>query len=339
MAGKPHSPTVGVTGASGHIGNVICRQLLEKGYRVKALYRTDRRSLADLEGKSEIKLIQGDVLNPDDLAGFVGDCDVIINSAAYITIAGDPTGMVHKTNTQGPENLVKACRTAGALKKIIHISSTHAVMEIPHNTPFDETRPYKQKGAFAYDYSKACGEQVIMDAIRSKFIEGCILRPSSVIGPFDFKPSEMGKAFLNFYNQTVPILPPGGYNFVDVRDVAGTIINAMDKGANGEIYLLSGRYHTIRELSRVIHKVTGRRVPSMAMPFWLMYILLPLVKLHGRIMKAAPVFTHEAIYALKHGHPGMVNRKAAEALGHTCRPLEDSVRDFYEWNRTNKIIQ
>jgi len=333
---------VGVTGASGHVGNVLCRRLLEKGFQVKAMYHSDRSALMDLERNSSITIIQGSTLNLQDLENFIQDCDIIINSAAIISILGDPTGIVFRTNTEGPRNLVQACvkvsKNTGKNKKIkvIHISSTHAVYELPHETPYDENRPYKQKGAFAYDYSKATGEQIILDAIQKGFIEGCILRPSSVIGPYDFKPSEIGKALKDFYNQKIPLLPSGGYNFVDVRDVAHTIISAMDKGQNGEIYLISGEYFSLKKFVEIIHKVTGKKMPFIVMPFLFLRLILPFVKLYSLIRHAAPVFTIEAITALKAGHPNMIHQKAREVLGHHCRPLEESIRDFYEWNQKRK---
>ena len=75
-------PTVGVTGASGHIGNVICRMLCEQGYNVKALYNADFRALENLP----LHAVQGNVLNPADLAAFVTGCDIVIHCAGIISI-------------------------------------------------------------------------------------------------------------------------------------------------------------------------------------------------------------------------------------------------------------
>src|SRR5690606_33606450 len=188
------------------------------------------------------------------------------------------------------------------VKRLIHVSSTHAVIELPFETPFDESRAYKQKGAFAYDFSKSTGEQIVLKAVKENLLDAVIIRPSSVIGLYDFKPSEIGKALLDFYNQKIPMLPPGGYNFIDVRDISKSIVTAIEKGKKGEIYLLSGVYYSLKDFAQIVKKVSGKKVPKIVMPFWFLKGLLPVVKVYGKVKKAAPIFTIEAITALKLGH-------------------------------------
>ena len=277
---------IAITGASGHLGNMVCRMLLEKGYTVNALYHSDKRSLEDLD----INLFQGNVLNKKDLVPLITGCDIVINCAAIISIHGDPTGIVHQTNTEGPKNVLEVCKQQ-QVKKLIHISSVHAVMELPHETPFDETRNYKQKGAFAYDFSKATGEQIILNAIKKNEMEGFVLRPSSIVGPFDFKPSELGKTLLDFYKQKIPALPEGGYNFIDIRDISKAVVESIGKGKNGEIYLLSGKYYSLKDLSAIIQKVSEKKMPKRTTPFWLLRSVLPFIKLYSKISGGAPLFS------------------------------------------------
>lgn len=325
---------IGITGASGHVGNVLCRLLIEQGHSVNALYFSDKTALEGLN----VNLFQGSVLEPTSLLPFVEGCDIVINSAAIISIHGDPTGIVFKTNTEGPKNILEASIKTG-VKKIIHLSSTHAVLEKPLDQPFNESRSYKTSQHFAYDYSKATGEQIMLEAFRSNKIEGCVVRPSSVIGLFDYKPSEIGKALLDFYNRKIPMLPPGGYNFIDVRDISQSIINSIEKGRNGEIYLLSGDYYTLKDFAAVVTQASGIKTPKTVMPFWFLKGILPFVKMYGKLKKAAPIFTIEAITALKLGHPNMVNEKAKKELNHTCRPLKETISDFYEWQKKRGVIK
>lgn len=325
---------VGVTGASGHVGNVVCRLLLEQGFQVRAMYRSFDEPLKGLD----LELFQADVLDVDKMEQFVEGCDVVIHSAAIISIHGDPDGRVFKTNTEGPRNVLNACIKHG-VKKLLHLSSTHAVLERPLDEPFDESRPYKRKEHFAYDYSKATGEQIMLDAFRSGKIEGCVLRPSSVVGIHDYKPSELGKALLDFYNRKIPVLPSGGYNFVDVRNVSQSIINAIEKGRNGEIYLLCGKYYSMKGLAAAVQEASGVRTPKMILPFWVLRMILPFVKIYGKLTKAAPVFTIESISALKLGHPDMRPDKSQEELGHEIIPLSKTLKDFYDWQRSKGKIK
>jgi len=143
---------------------------------------------------------------------------------------------------------------------------------------------------------------------------------------------------LDIYKGKIPALPRGGYNFVDVRDVADAIVQALESGMDGGIYHLTGTYHTMKELSAIIGKVTGKRTPAIIIPFWMMRFSLPFIRLYSRISGAAPLFTKEAIAALKYGHTNMSNAKAAKTLNLRARPLEESVRDFYSWQKEQKII-
>ena len=108
---------VAVTGASGHIGNVVCRKLIELGYDVKAFYHSDAASLKDLQ----LTLVKGDILDPTEVSNLLTGCDYVINCAALISINGDPSGIVYKTNTQGPANILSVAKELGIKKKLAKI--------------------------------------------------------------------------------------------------------------------------------------------------------------------------------------------------------------------------
>jgi dihydroflavonol-4-reductase len=319
---------VAVTGASGHIGNVIVRTLLEKGYSVRALYNSDNRSLLDLE----IEMVNGSILNRDDLNNLLVGVDVVVNCAAIISINGDPNGVVFKTNTEGPKLLLETA-LENKVKRIVHISTVHAVTELPHSEPYNELRPYKTAHASVYDHSKAIGEQILLEGSKEKDLEVIVVRPSCVIGPFDFKPSKMGSALLDFYNGKVPFLPCGGYDIIDVRDVASSVVKSISLGRDGEKYLLSGKYYDFKGLTSEIQKITGKKMPKTVLPYWFLRAILPVASLYFKISGMSPSLTREAIDAVKHGHPDMDNSKARNELGHSVRPLEETLRDFYKWQK------
>lgn len=324
---------VSVTGGSGHLGNVICRQLLEDGHSVKVLVREDTRALHGLE----IERIQGDLLDTNTLTKLMEGADALIHCAAKISIDGDPDGSVKRINVEGVRAAMKAAKNAG-LKKVIHISSTHSVEEYPHDETMTEDRTRKSEKAAAYDLSKAAGELVVLEEIEGEDLTACILRPSSIVGPFDFKPSKFGTALVDFRNRKVPMLPAGGYNFVDVRDVAAATVKALEKGENGEVYFLTGKYYSLRDIAQTVQTVTGVKTPRTVLPYWFLRAVLPFVRGYARLRKAAPVFTKESIKVLKDGHPNIDNSKAKETLHLTNRSLETSIRDFYAWYDEHRAI-
>lgn len=318
---------VAVTGASGHLGNVVCRVLVEQGHAVRALVRADHRALNGVP----VELVPGDVLDGESLRRLCAGCEAVVHCAAVISTDGDPTAVVHHTNTQGPLNLWDAARACG-VRRYVHVSSVHAVTELPHSDPYDESRPYKVDGT-AYDRSKSAAEQALRERAQADAMELVVLRPSAILGPYDSKPSKMGAALLDFYNGKVPVLPPGGYDLVDVRDVARSVVAAITHGRPGEVYLLSGAYCTMKELAQCIAQVTGRRMPQRVLPFGLLRALLPVVRLWAWLTRSAPSFTREAIEALRNGHPRMDSSKAQRELAHRARPLLQTLRDFYSWQQ------
>jgi len=322
---------IAVTGASGHIGNVVCRALVHQEAKVRAIYRSDQRALEDLR----IEKVQGDVLDKSLLIDVLKDCEVVVNCAALVSISGGQGGKVYATNITGVENLIDACLASG-VRRIIHVSSVHAVTELPHRLAYDETRPYKTATDTAYDFSKAEGEKRLLHAASERNLEVVIVRPSCVIGPYDFKPSLMGAALMDFYHGKMPFLPFGGYDIIDVRDVAQSIISAIHKGGNKEIYLLSGKYYTFSDLTAEISLITKKKMPKIVMPHWLLWLLVPPASLYFKWRKMTPAFTYESLKALKDGHPNMNNAKAARDLHHEVRPLNASLNDFFSWQLSKK---
>lgn len=117
----------------------------------------------------------------------------------------------------------------------------------------------------------------------------------------------------------------------DVRDICQSIITEIHKGRNQEIHLLSGNYYSMKAFAEIVGKAAGKKTPKIVMPFWLMQGLLPFVKIYGKMRGAASIFTIEAVHALKYGHPTMNNAKAKAELNHSCRPLIETISNFYTW--------
>ncbi|MBK9195039.1 MAG: hypothetical protein IPO17_08615 [Flavobacteriales bacterium] len=103
--------------------------------------------------------------------------------------------------------------------------------------------------------------------------------------------------------------------------------------------LLSGKYYSMKELARAVQRVTGKRVPQRVLSYGLLKALLPFVALWSWITGAPARFNIESIDALKNGHPNMDSSKARRELGHTTRPLDDSLRDFYQWQKERGTIR
>ena len=185
----------------------------------------------------------------------------------------------------------------------------------------------------AYARTKAEGERTVLDAV-SKGLDAVIVNPSGMIGPFDFKPSLLGLALSQLYNRSLPALVNAGYDFVDVRDVAAGMIQASKLGRNGERYLLTGRYRTITDLAKLQLQITGRPEYKLVCPMWIARASAPLAELWGKLTGQQPLYTSESMRIVKDNAIFNTN-KARTELGYHPRPIEDTLRDSWEWLAQN----
>jgi dihydroflavonol-4-reductase len=324
-------PTIAITGASGHLGSALITELLkDNNWQIRAQFNSQRPPI----DHKNIDWIQSG-MSPDELTVLFNNANVVIHCAAIISITGDKNGSVYATNVVGTQNVINVCLNQ-KIKRLIHVSSTHALQEIPLNTPFDEKRTYKTKLDFAYDYTKAKAEQLVLEAVEKSDLDAVVVRPSSMLGPVDYKPSLLGEAISDLAKRKVPAMIKGGYDFVDVRDVARSIIASIEKGVKGESYNLTGKYYAIKELAEITSQIANVKPPKFVVPSFIIQLSIPFVALQSKFTKKPPKFTKESIAVLKHGHPNMTNQKAREVLGHESRPLEDSIKDLINWKKNYK---
>jgi dihydroflavonol-4-reductase len=324
---------VAVTGANGHVGVNLCSTLKEKGHFVRALSHDNDFGLKHIEVES----FKGDLLNRDSLQHFLDGIDVVIHLAARISIKGDPDGSVRRVNVEGTRNILHVARE-NKIKKFVHFSSIHAFRQEPLDQVLNELRPIVDSDGFAYDRSKAEGERMVMAAAKDGF-DAVVVCPTAIIGPHDYEPSLIGKAMLQLYRHQIPALVPGGYNWVDVRDVVNGCISAISNGRKGEKYLLSGKWRSLKEISAIITKCTGVKITQSEMPFAVAKIGLPFITAYSKLTRSEPLYTKESLVIIKHGNRNISNDKARKELGFNPRPIEETISDLFAWFRQNGYLQ
>jgi dihydroflavonol-4-reductase len=141
----------------------------------------------------------------------------------------------------------------------------------------------------------------------------------------------MGEVILGLLRRTMPALINGGFNWVDVRDVCETAINAGERGVSGQKYLLSGNYATFPSMGKIIESVTGVRMPSFVSPLWLAGIGAPFASAWSRYTGKRPLYTSESLEILKTCNKNISHEKAARELGHEPRPFIETITDTCQW--------
>lgn len=318
---------IAITGANGHIGCNLARHLRGEGHELRLLVHQRQDAVEALGAE----LIRGDVTDAAAMAGLVRGMDAVVHTAGRISIDGDRDGLLTRVNAAGTRTVVNACLSEG-VGRLVHFSSIHTYDPFPLDQPLDETRPPVSDHASAYDRSKLEADEAVRDGV-ARGLSAVLVAPTSVIGPDDHYPSLLGQAVIDIVRGRMPMLVPGGYDFVDVRDVCRGVAAALTRGRAGEKYLLAGHYLTIRELAALIGQASGRRAPQTVLPGWLLQGLVPVFRGVAWVSGKPPLLTRESLRALVESNPQVSSRKAAEELGYTRTPAERTIADTIAWFR------
>jgi dihydroflavonol-4-reductase len=128
---------------------------------------------------------------------------------------------------------------------------------------------------------------------------------------------------------------PGGYNWVDVRDVCHAAIRAMDNGKPGECYLLGGNWLSMKNLAMEIHQLGGSKAPGLIIPFWMAGLGVPWMKLIAKITRKEPLYTSVSLRTLNNSHQNISSAKARDTLGFNPRSFHETLSDTLAWFRDN----
>lgn len=320
-----------ITGSTGHIGEALVRRLLEEPGEVRALIRKNPGSLPPKAVK-----IPGDLRDPESLRKAFKGCQEVYNLAAIISLTGDPDGQLWKTNVEGARNVAQSAADAG-VQRLIHCSSIQAFVSPGAEGHLNENAKRSTDASCpVYDRSKAAAEEAVREVAAKSDLEVVIVNPSSVIGPFDFRPSRAGKLLLDLYHRKIPLLPPGGVDWVDVRDVAEGARLAARRGQPGQNYLLGGNWHRILDLAKIATQSVNRFSP-LPCPYWLVRGAIPFVAGWSKLRGTTPVLNHEALNVLGQS-PRIDTTRARTELGYTPRPLSETIEDSYRFFAEQGII-
>ena len=314
---------IAVTGASGHVGAALIRSLIERRREVRALVHSNRRALDGLA----IDQVCGDLLDTRSLRTAFDGIDVVYHLAASISVSNSDMDLVRRVNVEGTRNVVQACRACG-VRRLVCFSSISALSPVPFDRPVDEHRSLVD-GGLHYARTKAEAERVVLSAVDDG-LDAVILNPTAVIGPFDFAPSYLGQTLVFICRNNASVLVNGGFNWVDVRDVANGAIQAESRGATGQRYILSGTWLSLKDVLEEVDRVLGRQTRRLIAPTWLAHMGVPLFSFFSAIHRKPPIYTHEVLSTLRH-HKMVSCEKATRELGYCPRPFQETIRDTIDW--------
>jgi dihydroflavonol-4-reductase len=320
-----------VTGATGHIGNVLVRKLIERGEKVRALIPPNE-CRAPLRGL-DVEAMEGDILDMHSLCKSMHGIKGVFHLAGVISIMPGSNELVRQVNIEGTKNIL---RVAKEMKtgRFVYTSSIHAIKRVEEGI-IDETLPYDPENPYGeYDRAKAEATLEVQQAAQAG-LETVIACPTGVIGPYDFRGSLMGGVIREAAVSRPTLYVDGAYDFVDVRDVADGLIAAAQKGRKGESYILSGQKISVRYLLESVREITGRRFFQMKIPFDLAKFASLFTPRYYSFARVTPRFTPYSLEVLR-SNSNISHAKATRELDYQPRPLYDSIRDAVGWFLENR---
>lgn len=321
-----------VTGASGFLGRAVLAELKKKGVPIRALVMENDPLASGLpEG---VSVFYGDVCDDASLARFFSGADsgaCVIHCAGIVSVASHPGERIYRVNVGGTNNILRHCERA-RVGKLVYVSSVHAIPEKPKGTEITEDAvfsPELVRGDYAK--SKAIATSLVFETA-GRGLNASVVFPSGIIGPGDVGRGSITNMLLSFLAGKLPVAVKGGYDFVDVRDVAAGILACCERGRPGECYILSGRYCTVRDVLAMLHRITGCRRVRVMLPLWLARAAAPLSEQYYRLLRQPPLYTAYSLYTLSSG-ARFSHAKAARELGYTTRPFGTTLADTVAWLR------
>ena len=319
-----------ITGAAGHLGSALCMRLKERGEAMRALcMRGEDTTLVRQLGA---EVFFGDVTQPETMRPFFtlpeGTQAVLLHCAGVVEIADKHSPLAEKVNVGGTRNVMALAGEYG-VSRIVYVCSVHAMPDLAKGmvkTEIEDYNPARVEGAYAKSKAQAAREVL---ALAKEGLPAVVVLPSGIIGPYSGKGNHLVQFVKNYANGKLPACVKGGYDFVDVRDVADGILAAAERGRVGESYILSGEYHTLKEtldtLRAIIH---GKKVVTV--PHFFAMMASPFAVAHARRKGQKPLFSPYALgVILENGN--FSHEKATRELGYTTRDFTETLSDTVDW--------
>lgn len=324
---------IAVTGATGFIGNALCRYLSEHGHDVLGLARSAER--AEALGRAGITVAVADVTDRPALERALAGCDAVIHTAALFNRPEASWDQFREVNVVGTRNVLDAA-CANGLRRAVHTSTVGVALGATP-PPYDERAPYNPPPTDKYEVTKCEGERTALAFHRETGFPVVVLRPAQVYGPGD-------RSKAKFYRlvQKGVIVNEGATfkHLIYIDDLCRAFELALtSERAVGEVVIVAGPEPTpLRELVRLAADGLAVPPPRVRLPATPVVLACTLVEAACNLARVKPVlfrrsmdfFTRSAVFSTD---------KAREVLGFEAQwSVRTGVRNTIAWYREQGLL-
>ena len=328
-----------VTGVAGNLGSSVAAQLLEEGKSVRGLVL--KGDPASARVPKEVDICIGDVTDTESLERFFtveeATETIVIHCAAIVTVNAAFNQKVLDVNFGGTKNILNACVTH-KVKKLVYVSSTGAIPEMPNGIPIAEVNHFEPNSVVGfYGQTKALASQAVLDAVREHDLDASMVFPTGIFGPDDNAYGPVAGFIIEYCAGKMPAGVAGSFNAVDARDLAAAIITCCEKGRKGESYILGNERVTMQRMFHMLSVLTKTKEVKMILPEGAAKLMGKLSDISEKITKKPARMTSYAVYNLIRNN-AFDSSKAQRELDYHTRPFDETLADTVEWlARENRI--
>jgi len=330
-----------VTGGTGHLGNNLIRLLLSDNQKVRTTVR-NLNNTAPFEGL-DCDIVQADITDRASLKkAFQGVTNLYAVAANFSMWAKNPKTEIYDNNMQGTQNVFDIAKECG-IKNIVYVSS---VASLDFTTlPANVDNGYNKDRRNWYYNSKNDSDKLALALGKKYNIRTVLVLPSAMIGSKAYKLSYSNNLVLQVLKGEIPVDTNVTLNWVDVKDVAYGLYNAMRKGRNGERYILSNEQHTtLQETVKIAAKLypelklkTPKKVPKC-----LLYSVASLMEFSSKLTGKEPLLQKhylDMFYGLKQDYDISKSKKELDFNPKSSKKaLEDALIYLKtDWKKENNI--
>jgi dihydroflavonol-4-reductase len=327
-----------VTGGTGLVGGNLIRELVARGWDVRALVRKSSNTIA-FDDQKRVERTPGDLSDPKSLAIAMKGCEIVFHCAAMVAMWAPNFEAMRRINVDGTRNVLDAAIAAGA-RLVVHCSTVDA---IGFNTPdgwgtIDKPSHEGISGPntwarIPYMTTKHMAQELALRYHREKKMDVIVVNPTFMLGPYDVKPSS-GQMIIEVARGIAKAYPAGGNNFIHVGDVVKAMANAVQKGRPGELYILGNENLFYKEILAKIAGVIGVKPPWFALPKFLSLAIGAAASAGGILFGWAgfnPETINYRVAQMAFVQHFFDSTKARNELELQQKPIEIAIEDGYRW--------
>lgn len=318
-----------VTGATGYIGNNLAKKLADEGNIIHALCRNEHTKVLS---HHNIKIFKGDITDKSSIENAIKDCEQVYHLAAYARVWAKNMSTFYKLNVDGLRNVLDAARNS-SVQKIV-FTSTAGTLGPSGSRPVKEDDARIGEPFTDYEISKTQAENLCREYCNKYDMHIVTVNPPRIYGPGIITESNAVTRLIKLYMAGKWKFIPGDGkrtgSYVYIDDIVNGHILAMQKGRNGERYILAGVNASYNEFFDLLAKATGKKISLIKLPVWLMMIAGNAMQLYTNITGKPPLLTPRWIKKYYHDW-SLSSEKAQRELGYNYISLEEGLQKTVDW--------